>query len=351
MKLKLNNRKVCCVSDVHIGVHQNSTMWHQITIDWAMWLKQELNEKNITDLIIPGDLFHYRDEIAVNTIHVVTQILKIWKDFNIVLLVGNHDAYYKDRSDVNSLSILSGWENIKVIEEPAQFTAYNKKLMFCPWGTTVRQIKKSDIIFGHFEIESFRFNQHKICEEGIQSSALLKKSPLTITGHFHLREERKYKTGKIVYLGNPFQMDFGDVYSTKGYHILDIVTGNYTFHENVDSPTHQKIKLSYLVEIGSISTKVKRLFKNNIVKLIIDKNVSPDDMDILLKKYLELKAISITADYDVNFNKFGLLDQTDCDLSGVDIPVAIEEFVSLLEDVPNKQEIIDYTVELYNHCK
>ncbi len=351
MKLKLNNRKVCCVSDVHIGVHQNSTMWHQIAIDWAMWLKQELNEKNITDLIIPGDLFHYRDEIAVNTIHVVTQILKIWKDFNIVLLVGNHDAYYKDRSDVNSLSILSGWENIKVIEEPAQFTAYNKKLMFCPWGTTVRQIKKSDIIFGHFEIESFRFNQHKICEEGIQSSALLKKAPLTITGHFHLREERKYKTGKIVYLGNPFQMDFGDVYSTKGYHILDIVTGNYTFHENVDSPTHQKIKLSYLVEIGSISTKVKRLFKNNIVKLIIDKNVSPDDMDILLKKYLELKAISITADYDVNFNKFGLLDQTDCDLSGVDIPVAIEEFVSLLEDVPNKQEIIDYTVELYNHCK
>ena len=93
------------------------------------------------------------------------------------------------------------------------------------------------------------------------------------------------------------------------------------------------------------------MFKNNIVKLIIDKTVGPDDMDILLKKFLELKAISITADYDVNFNKFGLLDQSDCDLSGVDIPVAIEEFVSLLEDVPNKQEIIDYTVELYNKCK
>lgn len=351
MNLNLNNRKVCCVSDVHIGVHQNSAMWHQIALDWAAWLKHELKEKKITDIVIPGDLFHYRDEIAVNTIHVVTQILKMWKDFNIVLLVGNHDAYYKDRSDVNSLSILDGWENIKVVSEPTQFTAFNKKLMFCPWGTTTRQIKKSDIIFGHFEIESFRFNQHKICEEGIQSSALLKKSPLVITGHFHLREERKYKTGKIVYLGNPFQMDFGDVYSTKGYHILDIVTGDYEFYENTISPTHQKIKLSSLVEIGSINTKVKRLFKNNIVKLIIDRNVSPDDMDILLKKYLELKAISITADYDVNFNKFGLLDQTDCDLSGVDIPVAIEEFVSLLEDVPNKQEIIDYTVELYNKCK
>ena len=91
--------------------------------------------------------------------------------------------------------------------------------------------------------------------------------------------------------------------------------------------------------------------KNNIIKLIIDKNVAADDMDILLKKYLELKAISITADYDVNFNKFGLDNESDHDLSGVDIPVAIEEFVNLLEDLPNKQEIIDYTVELYSRSK
>ena len=68
-------------------------MWHQISIDWATWLKTEMIDKGITDLIIPGDLFHYRDEIAVNTIHVVTQILKIWKDFNIVLLVGNPVSY------------------------------------------------------------------------------------------------------------------------------------------------------------------------------------------------------------------------------------------------------------------
>ena len=105
MKLDLNQRKVCCVSDLHVGVHQNSSMWHDITVNWAIWLKTELQAKKVTDIIFPGDLFHYRDEIAVNTIHIVTQILNIWKDFNIVLLVGNHDAYYKDRSDVNSLSI------------------------------------------------------------------------------------------------------------------------------------------------------------------------------------------------------------------------------------------------------
>lgn len=125
----------------------------------------------------------------------------------------------------------------------------------------------------------------------------------------------------------------------------------YTFYENSVSPTHQKIKLSELVEIGKINKHVKDIFKNNIVKLIIDRQISADDMDLLLKKYMQLKSLSITADYDVNFNKFGLESDQEYDLSGVDISVAIEEFVNLLEDVPNKKEIIDYTVDLYNKCK
>lgn len=351
MILDLTNRKVCCVSDIHVGVHQNSAMWHDISLEWARWLRDELSDKGITDIIIPGDLFHYRDEIAVNTIQVVTDMLRIWKKFNIILLVGNHDAFYKDKSDINSLSILSGWSNITVVEQPTLFEYKTRKIMMCPWGTTVNQIEKSDIIFGHFEIQSFKFNQHKVCEEGIKSQSLLSKAPLVITGHFHLREERKYKNGTILYVGNPFQMDFGDVYSTKGYYILDVMTGDYEFHENNISPTHQKVKLSQIVEFDGITDQIIEVFKNNIVKLIVDLPVAPEDMDILLKKFLQLKSISITVDYDVNFNKFGLEDTSDHDLSGVDISVAIEEFVNLLEDVPNKQEIIDYTVDLYRRNK
>lgn len=351
MKINFNKRKVCCVSDIHVGVHQNSAMWHDISIQWAKWLRKQLEDADIKDIIIPGDLFHYRDEIAVNTIQIVTEMLMIWKDFNVVLLVGNHDAFYKDRSEINSLSILKGWQNITVIDEPTQVEYKGRKLMFCPWGTYINQIKKSDIVFGHFEIQSFKFNQHKVCEEGIKSDSLLKKAPLIITGHFHLREERNYKNGKILYLGNPYQMDFGDVNATKGWYELDLMTGDYEFTENDISPTHQKIKLSELVEIGSLNKQVRDRFKNNIVKLIIDLQVAPDDMDIMLKKFLELSAISITADYDVNFNKFGLEGESDHDLSGVDISVAIEEFVNLLEDVPNKQEIIDYTIDLYMRNK
>ena len=339
------------MSDIHVGVHQNSNMWHEISLKWARWLRDELKEKQITDIVIAGDLFHYRDEIAVNTIHVVTEMLRIWSDFQIYIIVGNHDAFYKDKSDINSLSILSGWSNITVFSEPTMVQYKDRNIMMCPWGTTVKQIDKSDIVFGHFEIQSFKFNQHKVCDDGLKATSLLSKSPLVITGHFHLREERKYNDGTILYLGNPFQMDFGDVYSTKGYYILDVMTGDYDFYENTISPTHQKLKLSKLITHEGFDDRVRNIFNNNIVKMIVDLPVSPDDMDLLLKKLMELDAIGVTVDYDVNFDMFGLEQDVDHDLSGVDIPVAIEEFVNLLEDVPNKQEIINHTVELYRKNK
>jgi hypothetical protein len=126
------------------------------------------------------------------------------------------------------------------------------------------------------------------------------------------------------------------------------VTGEYKFNENELSPTHQKVKLSDIVEHDGIDEALRDTFKNNIVKIIIDLQVAPDDMDILLKKFMSLNAMSITADYDVNFNKFGLTDDTEHDLSGVDISVAIEEFINMLDDVPNKESIIEYTIGLYN---
>lgn len=342
--------KICCISDIHIGVHQNNPLWHDITVNWASWLKKELVSKGIKDIMISGDLFHYRDEIAVNTIQVVTKILNMWKNFNIVLLVGNHDSYYKDRVDVNSLSILSGWSNITVFDRPEQIETYGKKIQFCPWGTRAEELVDSDIMFGHFEIESFKMNQYKVCTEGIRSRDLLDHCPLVITGHFHLRDERTYKDGTVLYLGNPFQMDFGDVDSDKGYYILDIKNTDFKFYKNNISPRHKKIYLSKLVKYPGITDEVKDMFRNNIVKFIVDKHISPDEIDLLLSKFSELDPITINTDYDINFNKFGIDEHDDVSISGIDIAEAIEEFINML-DVENKQHIIETTLDLYQRSK
>ena len=349
MDLFLNNSKVCCISDVHIGVHQNSSLWHDITLEWAQWLAKDLKQKNISDIIISGDFFHYRDEIAVNTMHFVTSVLNLWKDFNIIMLVGNHDAYYKDRSDVNSLSILDGWTNISVVSELTTATLFGKESTFCPWGIPSNKIDKCDVIFGHFEIQNFKQNSFKVCSSGTRAADLLKKSSLIISGHFHIRAERSYDNGTILYLGNPYQMDFGDVDSIKGYYILDFDTLKYEFTENKLSPRHHKVYLSELAKIGSITEEIKNKFNNNFVKFIIDKNISPDEVDIVLKRFGALNPVSINVDYAVNFDKYKLDESNIYDFSGIDVVTAIEEFINLIE-IDNKKEVIKYTTSLYRRC-
>jgi len=348
--VKINNKKICCFSDVHVGVHQNNVFWYDVAEKFFNWVSSELKSRDITDIVICGDLFHYRDEISVNTIHLTSSLLEKLKDFNIIMLVGNHDAYYKDRSDINSLTPFNGWPNIKVVSQVLASRNFNKTLTFVPWGTEIKHIPESDVLFGHFEIESFKMNSHKICDNGIKASSLLEKSKLVISGHFHLKDERVYSDGTILYLGSPYQMDFGDVDSEKGIHILDLETLKYEFVENKNYPKHKKIYLSELVKEDGITEKVQESFNNNIVKFIVDKNIMADEIDFLLKKLSQLKPVSINVDYAANFNKFSINNENNCDFSGIDIPKAIEEFVNML-DINNKSQIIDYTVELYKKLK
>ena len=345
----LKSQKVCCISDIHIGVHQNSDLWHGITMKWASWLADELTKQGIEDIIISGDFFHYRDEIAVNTLDFVNDLLKLWDKFNIVMLVGNHDAYYKDKSDVNSLAILSGRSNITVIEDVTTASLFGKSVTFCPWGTKLQDMPVSDLIFGHFEISSFNQNVAKICSSGMNASSLLEKAPLIISGHFHLRDERVYDKGRILYLGNPYQMDFGDTDNIKGYYILDLADLSYTFNRNTISPVHKKVSLSELVKIGSLTPAVKKQFKHNFIKFSIDKHISPDEVDVVLGKLSSLRPVNIAVDYAINFNKYKVDDDTIKDFSGVDVSIAIDEFVNMM-DIEHKEEVSKYTIELYKKC-
>lgn len=349
MNIQLNNSRVALFSDLHLGVHQDSENWHQIAREWVLDFKADLERNNIKDIIFCGDFFHVRAEVAVNTLHFASEFLEILKDFNIICIVGNHDAYYKDRSDVNSLSILKNHENMTIVEEQAVFEAFGKKIVMCPWGVDESRIPECDLLFGHFEIANFRFNQYKVCEHGLKASDLLSKSKLVISGHLHQRQDREYRDGRILYLGNPFQMDFGDVNGVKGHYLMDLTDFSMAFRENKVSPVHHKIKLSELVAIGEINKDLKKTFKGNFIKLVVDRRVSPDDMDRLIRLYQSFKPRSLIIDYQVNFNQFG--DGFEMgDLSGIDIGSAIKEFVNLLE-IENKEIIIDHTVDLFHRCQ
>ena len=86
-------------------------------------------------------------------------------------------------------------------------------------------------------------NSYKVCDHGLESKQLFKKSPTIVSGHFHKKSHRKYENGQILYLGSPYQQNFGDVGDERGIYILNLENHAFNFIENKISPKHLKISL------------------------------------------------------------------------------------------------------------
>ena len=343
--IQFKDNTIALISDLHLGIHQDSSTWHNVILDFAKWLDKELKLRNIIDIVIPGDIFHDRSEIAVSTVAVAHKFFNILKNYNIIITVGNHDCFYKDRADVNSASILTGWPNITVVDTLQSITQFNRKITFVPWATDITKIEYSDVVFGHFELNSFYHNNYKVCQHGIPTNNILDKGNTIITGHFHKTELREYNNGKILYVGSPYQQTFADVGCVNGCYIFDFKSLEIKeFIENTISPKHYKIRLSECTEGTYNLEKLKQTIPNNIISFVVDKNISPEQANIFANKLQTLKPFSLRVDFD--FNPQNILSDKDIDFTSVDINETIEEFVNSL-DIDAKEDTIAYLNDLY----
>jgi len=345
---KESDNKVGFFTDLHIGMHQNSEKWHDVTYKWAQWFTKELKSKDIKKIIFGGDLFHYRDEINVKTLYFTNSLLDLFNDFEILMIPGNHDAYYKDNSTVHSLSILNNRHNITIFDKPHVEEICGRQVGFCPWGTSLEDIPENcDLIVGHFELQNFNFNSFKVCEWGISSTDILTKCKLIFSGHFHKKQRRLYDNGEIVYAGNPFEMDFNDINDKKGYYILDFAKDKieYDFIENPISPIHVKVCLTNLEDLKGIAKKLG--WSKLAVKIVIDKDIKSNLLDKIIASINFEAPFSLTTDY---LHKFSIGDNINIpnEFGDLNIKQCIIEYIDSL-DIEDKPTIINKTLQLYNN--
>jgi len=344
--MQFSSNKIACISDIHLGVHQNAQTWHKIAIDFAKWFDQELKLRGIKDIIIAGDIFHNRHEIGVNTIHCAYEFFDILKKYNIVAITGNHDCYYKDKSDINSISILDGYKNVTIYKELQTQNINGKVFAFCPWGVGIEEVPPCDVLIGHFEILNFKMNAHKVCDHGLESEALLDKAKLIISGHFHCRDHRKYKNNRsILYLGSPHELDFGDRDQVKGFTILDTDDLSVELIENNVTPKHKKIKISDLLDGKVALENISEELQNNFISLCIDRNVNEQILNVMLSKFNQYSPKHIRTDF--NIFESVQLSATELNEVSIDIDTALHEFINLLDTPVSKKDILDKCIDLY----
>jgi len=347
LKINPKNNKVLFFSDLHLGVHQNSQSWHKIALDLAEWINQVMKDNKLDTIFFAGDVFHDRHEIGVNTLHVAKKFFNALSDYKIHIVPGNHDAFLSSTVEINSVEILES-ENIFVYTNPTTLSVGEKLVTFCPWKTVVKDLQKVDMLIGHFEIANFKMNATKICDHGDSSADLLEKAEAVVTGHFHYREQRNYDDKFVLYLGSPYEMDFGDRNQQKGVSIIDFDNKfNVEFVENNLTPKHFRLKISELTK--KQYTDLPTLIKNNIVSVYVDTKIDTLTLDLLNKKLTQYGPLQFRTEFNVLDS--AQVDTKDVKKLSIDIETAFHEFVEHVETRATKKEVLEKCIELYKLCQ
>jgi DNA repair exonuclease SbcCD nuclease subunit len=306
--------KVAIITDQHFGARKGSKIFH----DYFKKFYDEiffptLEKENISILIDMGDTFDNRKVIDFWSLDWAQKnYYDKLKELNIEILtvIGNHTAYYKNSNTINSIDLLlRGYDNIRVISETEEIAVGNTNILFIPWinseneSSTLKIIEKSKakVVMGHLELTGFEMYRGMLQDHGMDSTPF-KKFDRVFSGHYHTRSSN----GRIFYLGNPYEMFWNDLGDSRGFHLYDTETYELT---TINNPFRIFKKIYY-------SDTDHQMFdyrdcKDKFIKLVVEKKTNQKKFEIFFDKLSkcgchEIKVIEnfkISEAEDVDFEK------------------------------------------------
>lgn len=204
--------KAVVFGDIHFGKKNNDRQFNQDCSDYIDWFIKEAKDYGADCCIFLGDWHDNRYTIHLSTLDFSMKNLeKINAAFEKSYFIsGNHDLFYKEKRDLYSVSIGKNFDNIILIND----FVHEGNVTFCPWlvGDEWKKIKKyskkSDYVFGHFELPTFMMNAMVEMPDhgGLNHSHFSDVTYMTFSGHFHKRQIKD----NVCYIGSPFPHDYSD---------------------------------------------------------------------------------------------------------------------------------------------
>jgi DNA repair exonuclease SbcCD nuclease subunit len=349
--------KIALISDIHFGCRNNSETYLEIIKKLLTeTFLDVLDNQKITDVRILGDLFDCRNNINVRTLSVAMDAFRWYKtnrpNVKFKILLGNHDIYYKNRIDVNSIDCLRHIGNIEIIDKVTTETINGKKIITYPWlvpggneHTHFLSTSSNDVFYdlclGHFEVRGFEISRGTYDTENLPISAF-KNFKKVFTGHYHIRNT----IDNVTYLGCPFQQNWGDYGDDKGINIWDIDEEKHTFIKNDKSPEFVKV---FINDVETKNMTILKKIKGNHIKFMIDKKV---DESWLIKARAKLESMeSLTFEVE-NTIIDSIVEDSDIDITKISDPFSLlmecVENLDIDEDGIDKTELKSYLMEIYS---
>ena len=277
--------RVAIITDTHYGCRKGSKLFQDY---FEQFYKNiffpTLEKEEITTVLHLGDAFDSRKSIDYQSLEwtkrvVLDPLLK----YDVHMLVGNHDAYYKNTNSVNSPSLLlQNYSNIKTYSDPEVIKIGNLNVLLIPWicadneEKTLRLIKNSGckVAMGHLELNGFQAHRGHTMDDGMDS-IVFDNFTKVFSGHYHTRSNN----GTVFYLGNPYEIFWNDVNDTRGFHIFDTETLEHT-------PVNNPYKMYYVIyyDDDNYQTFDTREYENKIVKVIVRKKSNTKKFEKFIDK-------------------------------------------------------------------
>jgi DNA repair exonuclease SbcCD nuclease subunit len=294
--------KIAIITDQHFGARNDSVHF----LDFYEKFYREvffptLNENYITDLLILGDTFDRRKYINFFSLKRTKEMffdVLAERKINVHMLAGNHDTYFKNTNDVNSVGLLmQEYPNVHVIDSPQNIFVGDHEICMVPWicpenyEQSIETIKntKAKICCGHFEIQGFAMYRGMPSEEGLERG-IFRKFTHTFSGHYH----HKSSADDIHYLGNPYELTWQDYNDTRGFHLFDLDSTELTFIRNPFSMFHRIMYDDREESITEISNKDLSSYTNTYVKVVVINKTNPYLFDKFMNNLYNINPIDIT---------------------------------------------------------
>jgi len=240
-------KKLAAFTDIHFGLKGGSRTHNTDCEEFVKWFCEEAQREGCESAIFLGDWHHNRSTTDVSTMnYTVSNLERLSKSFDTVyFILGNHDLFYKDKREINSVEFMRLFPNIIPIRDT--FTDGDVTIM--PWLVGDEWLKvpkiKSRYIFGHLELPSFYMNAMvQMPDHGQLQLSHFANQEHVFSGHFHKRQHNR----NITYIGNAFPHNYADAGDDdRGMMILEWGK-DPEYRAWPGQPTYRTFKLSQLID-------------------------------------------------------------------------------------------------------
>jgi DNA repair exonuclease SbcCD nuclease subunit len=293
MHVLAETEEIIFISDVHFGARNGSFEWLDIMKDYFHRFFLPLVEKEISSgkhpiVVVAGDYFDNRQYVDINVLNVAYNIMdEISSKCDVYMMVGNHDIYKKNDTDVNSLVIFNKFAGVHIVSQPECIVLKNGcKFLLVPWVGDMSQENK--IISGykddfnylvfHTEISGMTYDNNRPIMNGLNLSVVDDNCRI-LSGHIHKRQESK----KGLYFGSPYHLTRSDIGNEKGIYIFSCEGEKMkrTFVKNDISPVFKTVSFA---EVGKDPKNWADITKGNFVDIVF----TQDELDsINVNKFMK----------------------------------------------------------------